>query len=89
MTDVGFRLKTCCAAALDALRMILPPGEEANISVVISHPGTVEDAFTIGDHTPADLLAIVVRLETGPSFEHDTTSTGIGPFEFKDGSRTQ
>jgi hypothetical protein len=74
---------------MDALRTILPPGEEAQISIIVSHPGTVEDAFVIGEHSPADIAAIITRLETGPSVEHDTTSTSVGPFEFKEGAIKQ
>lgn len=73
-------LKQLSARACDVIRRAAEvAGADAIVSVVISHPGTVEDAFVVGQHDPAELAAILVRLETGPRAESDVTSTHSGP----------
>jgi hypothetical protein len=84
------RLKLGSAAAMDTLHAIAETfGHETHISIVISHPGTAEDAFIVGEHEMADLFAILTRLETGPAVECDVTSTIVGPNEPRDGIAVQ
>lgn len=84
------RLKRESAAACDRLHSIAGAfGADTQITIVISHPGTAEDAFMVGEHEPAELFAILTRLETGPSVECDVTSTSVGPNEPGGGSVVQ
>jgi len=76
------QLKMRSADAMDGIaRYAAHYGAETVISIVISHPGTAEDSFVVGQHTPDELFAILTRLQTGPSVECDVTSTDVGPNE--------
>lgn len=76
------RLKRASAAAADALKDIAERhGAEARVSIVISHPGTVEDSFVVGEHEMPELFAILTRIETGDRVECDVTSTAVSPDE--------
>jgi hypothetical protein len=76
------KLKRTGAHAADVIKNLAElSGSQAAVSVVISHPGTAEDAIIIGDHEIAELFAILARLETMPRVECDVTSTAIGPDE--------
>jgi hypothetical protein len=76
------QLKVMSAHACDVLKGIAEAaGAEARVSVVVTHPGTVEDSFTVGDHDLDDLFAVLSRLATGERVECDVTSTHVGPNE--------
>lgn len=76
------QLKRGCAGGIDALKHIAEGGgADTHISIVISHPGTVEDSFYVGEHSSAELFAILARLETGEAVECDVSSTHVGPNE--------
>lgn len=83
-------LKKSCAAGIDALRAIAERyGTDAEVTIIISHPGTAEDAFMVGQHEIADIYAILQRLETGPAVASDVSSTFVGVDEPMSRSSTQ
>lgn len=76
------QLKLMSARAADILKGTAERGgAPARVSIVVSHPGTAEDSFTVGDHEVDELFAILTRLETGPRVECDVSSTHVGPDE--------
>lgn len=76
------QLKRASAAAADALKDIAErAGTEATVSIIISHPGTAEDSFVVGEHDLTELYAILKRLETGGRVECDVTALGSTPDE--------
>lgn len=85
------QLKQIAALACGTVQdMCEEVGAEAVVSMVISHPGTTEDALVIGGHELADLLAIILRLETGDAEVSTVTATdGARPTTVRRGSMTQ
>jgi len=76
------RLKRESSAALDRIRAVTDAvGAPVVLSIVISHPGTVEDAILVGEHGLDELFAILTRLETGGRVECDVSATRVGPDE--------
>lgn len=51
------------AEYLNGFHSIMPDGVEAEISIVISHKGAVEDSIVLGDHDLSQLLAVLVHIE--------------------------
>ena len=79
-------LKRLCALQADVIKNAADHyGATAVVSIVISHPGTVEDSFVVGEHEIDELFAILTRLETGGRAECDVTSTAVGPTELVPG----
>lgn len=76
------QLKMASAHACDVLRDIAEAaGADCEVTVVISHPGTTEDSFVVGQHELSALFAILTRISTGNSVECDVSSTFVGADE--------
>jgi len=83
-------LKMEASAAIDAIRALAAiAGTDCEVSVVISHPGTAEDAFVVGQHEIADLYTILHRLETGPRAESDVSASSVGEDTIVEGKAVQ
>lgn len=51
------------AVAIDNLKAVIPDEAEPEISIVISHRGTVNDAMVIGDHDIGHLLYVIIHID--------------------------
>ncbi|WP_120251803.1 hypothetical protein [Sphingobium sp. YG1] len=71
------QLLQMAAAAIDDFHGVMPAGLEAEISVIISHKGTVNDAMIVGDHELSQALAIVVHLDRAGCEVLDATATTV------------
>jgi len=84
------QLKQSSAYAIDVIRHIAQrAGTDCEVTVVISHPGEVEDSFVVGMHELSELHAIVAHIERSDRQEGDVTSTEVGPVEIVKGSGSQ
>lgn len=74
------QLKMAASAAIDMLLDLTDSvgASDAEISVVISHKGTVQDSIVVGVHDLAHLSAILTHLQTAPVEVSNVTATTTG-----------
>ncbi len=63
------------AAALDSMLSVIPAEADAEISIVVSHKGQVEDALVIGNHEIGELLSVVAHVDRAQCEILDVTAT--------------
>ena len=77
------------AEYLNGFHSVIPEGIEAEISIVISHKGTVEDSIVIGDHDLSQLLAVLVHIDRSACEVMDATADKVVSLGLQDARSVQ
>ena len=77
------------AEYLNGFHSVMPEGIEAEISIVISHKGTVQDSIVIGDHELRQLLAVLVHIERSTCEVIDATAEKVVSLGVQEGKVVQ
>ncbi|QDC37121.1 hypothetical protein [Sphingobium fuliginis] len=77
------------AEYLNGFHSVMPDGLEAEISIVISHKGTVEDSIVIGDHDLSQLLSVLLHVERSACEVLDATADKVVSLGLQDARAVQ
>lgn len=77
------------AEYLNGFHSVMPDGLDAEISIVISHKGTVEDSIVLGDHDLSQLLAVVVHVERSTCEVLDASADKVVSLGLQDAGTVQ